>query len=152
MPKRIQNGFSLVELMIVVAVIGLIAAIGVPAVLYAGNRAKGRRFAKEIRVAGDAFVMYAFDHGNYPADTTQGVLPEGMAAYLNAFDWTGTTPIGGQWDWDNGQFGTDAGVSVYMPTFDAEKMAEIDAVLDDGNLGSGQFRARTSGYIYILEE
>ena len=32
------------------------------------------------------------------------------------------------------------------------QMQEIDAMVDDGNLGSGQFRQRPGGYIYILEE
>jgi hypothetical protein len=31
-------------------------------------------------------------------------------------------------------------------------MKVIDTLIDDGNLGSGHFRRRSGGYIYILEE
>ena len=31
-------------------------------------------------------------------------------------EWTKPNTLGGQWDWDNGQFGFKAGVSVYRPT------------------------------------
>ncbi|MBN2164059.1 MAG: prepilin-type N-terminal cleavage/methylation domain-containing protein [Pontiellaceae bacterium] len=147
-----RRGFSLVELMIVVAVIGLISAIGIPAVLYAGNKAKGRKFAREIKTAGNAFVMYAFDNGNYPPDVIQGQLPAGMGSYLSRFPWTETTVIGGSWDWDYRQYGVLAGISVYQPSWKEEDMADIDSILDDGNLGTGQFRRHTGGYIYILEE
>lgn len=147
-----KNGFTLVEIMIVVAIIGLLAALSVPAVLEAGINARARRFAREIKTAGHAFVQYAAENGDYPADVTPAQLPDGMAPYLEDFPWYEKTVIGGVWDWDFGQFGTRAGVSVYEPDWNDEGMAKIDAVIDDGNLNTGQFRKRSNGYMYILEE
>ena len=66
--------------------------------------------------------------------------------------WVDKTPIGGQWDWDNGQFGSKAGVSVYMPPVTDEEMREVDALIDDGNLSTGSFQKRTGGFIYIMEK
>jgi len=147
-----RKGFTLVEIMIVVAIIGLLAALGIPNMLEAGQDTRKARFSREIQAAGHAFVQYAFDHGEYPADKTPTQMPNGMAEYLNGFPWSEDTVIGGQWDWDYGVFGITAGVSVKSPNWNTERMQEIDAQIDDGNLASGQFRQRSGGYIYILEE
>jgi prepilin-type N-terminal cleavage/methylation domain-containing protein len=49
------------------------------------------------------------------------------------------------------QFGFTAGISVYKPTVSAAQMQEIDKLIDDGNLGTGIFRSRSNGYIYIIQ-
>ncbi len=147
-----KKGFTLVEIMIVVAIIGLLAALGIPNMLRAGKNARKARFTREIKIAGHAFVLYAFDYGTYPADKTPSQMPTGMNEYLHRFSWNEETPIGGQWDWDYGVFGITAGVSVKSPNWGPDLMLEIDKSMDDGNLSTGQFRQRPGGYIYILED
>jgi len=147
-----KNGFTLIEIMIVVAIIGLLAAFGIPNMLQAGQETRASRFAREIQNAGHAFVQYAFDHGKYPADKNPASMPSGMAEYLDGFPWSDETVIGGYWDWDFNVFGVTAGVSVKSPAWSSELMVEIDEKMDDGNLSTGQFRQRSGGYIYILEE
>jgi len=146
-----KSGFTLVEIMIVTSIVGLLASLAIPSMKNAGSQSRGTRFAREIRTVGHAFVQYAFDHGEYPADKTPAQMATGMAEYLNGFPWSEETVIGGQWDWDYEVFGIHAGVSVKSPKWDDEQMQEIDEKIDDGNLGSGQFRKRPGGYIYILE-
>ncbi len=146
-----KSGFTLVEIMITTSIIGLLASLGMPNMLKAGQNTRNTRFAREIKIAGHAFVQYAFEHGDYPADKTPAQMPNGMAEYLNRFPWGEDTVIGGQWDWDYEVFGIHAGVSVKSPDLDEEQMQKIDALIDDGDLSSGQFRSRSGGYIYILE-
>ena len=150
--KRAQLAFTLVEMMIVVAVVGLLAAIAIPSFVRARETATTGRFAADIRIARDAFIEYSADNGKYPPDTMPGVVPNGMADYLRRMPWTKPTAIGGQWDWDNAQFAVKAGVSVYQPTAPRDQLKRLDATIDDGDLSTGSFRARDSGYISIIEE
>ena len=147
-----KSGFTLVEIMITTSIIGLLASLGMPSMLKAGKNARNTRFAREINTIAHAFVQYAFEHGDYPADKNPAQMPNGMAEYLSNIAWSEKTVIGGQWDWDYEVFGIHAAVSVKSPKWTPEQMAEIDQILDDGNLNSGQFRARSGGYMYVLEE
>ena len=137
--------------MIVVAVVGLLAAIAIPSFVRARERSLNVRFAADLQVAKAAFTEYSVEHGKYPPDTQPGVVPEGMADYLRRIAWTEPTTIGGQWDWDNSQFGFKAGVSVYSPTASIGQMLRIDKIIDDGNLATGEFQSRANGYIGAIE-
>lgn len=137
--------------MVVVAIIGVLVALAIPAFQKARESVQINRFIADLRVASDSFTMYDLDNGGYPPDVTPGVMPDGMDEYLRKMDWNEQTTIGGQWDWDLEQFGFHAGVSVYQPAWPAERMVSVDERLDDGDLTSGLFRERPNGYIYIIE-
>ncbi|MEO5722451.1 MAG: type II secretion system protein [Chthoniobacterales bacterium] len=150
---RRQNGFTLVEIMIVVSIIALLAVMALPSFLRARNSAQNAKFLNSLRVATGAVETYAIENGRYPADSTRGVIPPGLATYLDAsLGWTGTTPIGGQWDWDFNVFGITAAVSVVGATVADERWAEIDARFDDGDLTTGRFQNIATGrYADIVE-
>ena len=150
--QRVRTGFTLTELMIVVAVIGLLAVIAIPSFVRARERSLNVRFAADLQVAKAAFIEYSLEHRKYPPDTQPGVVPEGMVEYLKRIEWKKPTALGGSWDWDNGQFGFKAGVSVYHPTASSGQLLQLDKTIDDGNLSTGGFRARANGYIGIIEE
>ena|ERR1700682_3362925 len=150
---RRNGGFTLVEIMIVVAIVALLAVIALPAILRARERTRKTMFVSALRVARDASDLFVSEHNGYPPDVMRGVLPAGMATYFNGkFDWTAPTPIGGRWDWDYKVFGFTAGVSVVSPDKSAEEMAEIDAMIDDGDLTTGAFQQTAPDrYTWILE-
>ena len=153
-PDGRSRGFTLVEIMIVVALIGILAAIAIPAVRHQQQRAQNSRFVSDLRVFAAAFETYATKNGRWPADANPGAVPTGMSGELRDADWTvAQTPIGGHWDWDYKSAGVTACISVHTVTLTPEQMKEIDRMIDDGNLATGNFRTTsTSGYyIYILQ-
>jgi len=146
-------GFTLVEIMIVVAIIGLLAAIAVPAFSKSRREAKVSQFLNDVRVAVDYVEMYAMETGDYPPDRFPGQAPDGATDFLNSFDWAAATPLGGQWDWEHDAVGIGAGLSALDVTASVDDLQRVDERVDNGDLNSGVFR-RTSAtrYTYVIEE
>jgi prepilin-type N-terminal cleavage/methylation domain-containing protein len=146
------RAFTLIEMMIVTTVIGLLVAIAVPTFINAREHSRNSVYIANLRAASGAFINYATDNKQYPPTGTAGIIPAGMESYLTNFRWTAPTPIGGQWAWDYDVHGYKAGISVSGPTIPPRQIEDIDRVLDDGNINTGQFRARPGGYVYIIED
>lgn len=151
---RRTAGFTLVELMIVVSIIAVLAVIALPSFLRARQRSQNAKFINALRVATDAIDMYATEHPNqYPADVNRGIVPPELASYLDAtLNWTGATPIGGNWDWDFNVFNIKASVAVVEPTASLAQLLEIDREYDDGDLTTGRFQSTAPArYSCIIE-
>jgi len=144
------QGFTLVEIMIVVVIIGLLAAMAVPAFQRIRRNVQNKTFANDLRQIRGAADQYIMEYSAYPEDGFPGSLPVGLAEYLPSGFGARNTPVGGQWDWDFQQFGCTAGISVYQPMADAAQMQELDALIDDGDISEGSFHARSDGYIYVI--
>ena len=139
--------------MIVVAIISLLAAIALPSLLRAREQTRRAKFAAALRVARDACEIFASENNAWPADVSRGILPPAMATYFSAHhDWSAPTPIGGRWDWDFRVYGFTAGVSVILPNESQAEMAEVDRLVDDGDLTTGAFQETAPArYTWILE-
>lgn len=68
------NSFTLIELLIVVAIIGILAAIAVPNFLNAQIRAKVARVQSDFRSIRTALESYRVDQNSYPTDAWRGFL------------------------------------------------------------------------------
>ncbi len=89
---RKTASFTLIELLIVVAIIGILAAIAVPNFLNAQVRAKVARAESDLRALAVGMDAYRVDRGSYPPDwcaTGGGVEERG---FIRSMHWL-TTPI-----------------------------------------------------------
>lgn len=66
--KRSRRAFTLIELLIVVGIIAILAAIAMPNFLEAQVRAKCARVKNDLRVVATAWEAYAVDNNRYPVD------------------------------------------------------------------------------------
>ncbi len=89
---RNKKGFTLIELMIVVAIIGILAAVAIPAYSNYTKRAKASEITNAMGAVGSAMIEYYSDKGEWPEpintiagirDTLGVTVPYG---YLNVED------------------------------------------------------------------
>ena len=101
--KKAIQGFTLVEIMIVVAIIGLLATIAVPSVLRARDRARVQAVINDLRVFEEGLHNYNLENSEYPKMSFVapfcfwgiGTLPPPLAGPVDAEHWNGETPCGG---------------------------------------------------------
>jgi prepilin-type N-terminal cleavage/methylation domain-containing protein len=64
-----QKGFTLVEALVVVAIIGIISSVAIPGLKTAMTKARRNAAISDLRVLRDAMIRYAGDNGRYPLGT-----------------------------------------------------------------------------------
>lgn len=72
MQGKRQSGFTLIEIMVVVVILGILAALVVPTIMSRPDQAKGTVARTDVKAIGSALEMYRLDNGFYPS-TEQGL-------------------------------------------------------------------------------
>jgi general secretion pathway protein G len=70
--KRQQSGFTLIEVMVVVVILGILAAVVVPRIMDRPDTARITKAKQDIRTLEGALNLYKLDNFNYPT-TDQGL-------------------------------------------------------------------------------
>jgi general secretion pathway protein G len=70
--KNRDGGFTLIELMVVIFILGLLAAVAVPRFMGESDKAKQQTTRTQIEMLSSALKMYKLDNSNYPT-TEQGL-------------------------------------------------------------------------------
>ena len=74
-----RSGFTLVEIMIVVAIIGLLAAIAIPSFVNARTKSQQNACINNLRQANGAVQQYALDNNNAVAGGFNVLVPTYIA-------------------------------------------------------------------------
>jgi len=117
-----RGGFTLVEIMIVVAIIALLAAIAVPNFLRARKRSQATRILEDLRIIDSAIDQYAIENNKSGGDGVdwadiQAYLKKGTVIYNSG----GEDMLGNEYS--GGIFSVDSIPKLHADTFD--KLSDV---------------------------
>ncbi|MEO1583245.1 MAG: prepilin-type N-terminal cleavage/methylation domain-containing protein [Planctomycetota bacterium] len=151
---RARRAFTLVEILIVVVILGILAAVVVPSFANAVEPSRHSAFATSMRAFAQAMQFYRAENGAWPEDGTSGEAPAGTEDLLDIDAFESITPIGGVWDTESDPAGLGYGVGVVFngegESRDSEYMLLIDELIDDGDLTSGGFMEFPGDRFYMV--
>jgi hypothetical protein len=138
--------------MIVVVIIGILAVIAIPMFDRVKRSSENARFMNDLRTFKDALVQCVMQTGDMDQGSSSGTLASDFEEYVNASLWQEGPNIGGQWDVEYEKSGVTLGIGVHGPEISAERIEEIDASFDDGNVNTGKMRMIAGDrYYWVIE-
>jgi general secretion pathway protein G len=132
--RKRERGFTLIEMIVVVAILGILVSIVVPALLTAVNRSRQRRTMADMHNIAKANGTFAVDNGTY-VNAIGALQPDYLAvvpvndAWGNAFNYAAG---GGNLTYMLTSFGRDgaAGPAAPVPWFN--EPFEPDLIMNTG--------------------
>lgn len=149
-----SKGFTLIELMMVTAIVGVLASVALP--VYADYSTRARLVETAMRLGNWSREFRRWEQANdrFPNDSHIG-LPAEAARTLNIIEseWMAPTALGGNWNWEGPDGYSYAGIAIVGATATVQDIAQLDYILDDGDLETGDFLQTPNGrYTYIIRK
>ncbi len=161
--RRGQGGFTILELAIVLAIMGIVTAIALPAFERMQRNSRLSTLGNDLRVLAGAFQHFNSATGGWPPLSTEvGVVPTGMQDYLRDTNWSRLTAFGGGYVWERDvtHNGRKVRAAIALQSTDtspvrmtAAEFAHFDEQYDDGNPATGFIQAGYLGQpLYVIED
>lgn len=161
--QRDQRGFTILEIAIVLAIMGIITAIALPAFERMQRNSRLSTLGNDLRVLAGAFQHFNAATGGWPPLSAEvGVVPTGMQDYLRDTNWTRLTAFGGGYVWERDvtHNGRKVRAAIALQSTDASpvrmtaaEFTRFDEQFDDGNPATGFIQ---KGYLdlplYVIED
>src|SRR6476619_6025729 len=90
---RKQKGFTLIELVVVVMILGILAAVAAPKLLGTSSSAADNGLKETLGVIRDAIERYAAEHGGSLPGTDETTFKTALSTYIRVFP---KCPVAGQ--------------------------------------------------------
>ena len=159
--RRRSRAFTLVEIMVVVVIIGLLAAAALPAYRLITIRSRAATVVNDLRTFSTVFITYSLQNGRYPDDGDPQVVPPQVAGQLPG-NFTQRTPIGGvyKWNFNVPADGVPAKAALIIQAEsgnpimdDLDQLEAVDKQIDDGDLATGNLQlGSTNSLVFIIEK
>jgi general secretion pathway protein G len=137
--RRRSRGFTLLELMVVIVIIGVLAALIAPKILNRVGQAKVTAAQSDISTLMNALKIYKLDNGHYPStdqglqalvtQPTTGNIPNNWKSYLDKLP---------QDPWHNPYQYANPGVHGEIDVFSFGADGQLGGEGDDADIGSWQ--------------
>ena len=155
-PVRRREGFTLIEILVVVIILGILAAIVMPRIADHDDEARRAVFQRNLVHFRQGLTLYRETYGAPIYDTGTGECPPALATTVDRDAFTRETPLGGRWDVESDESGVGLAIGVHFDgtgaTRDDVYMAKVDAALDDGDVNAGHFRKISADRFYWVFE
>ena len=80
-----NKGFTLIELVVVIAILGILAGIAIPRFMDATATARGAKIVADLRTIDSAIMLYQAKNGSLPGAATDLTNANQSSAYLAAW-------------------------------------------------------------------
>lgn len=121
--RRRRRGFTLIELMIVVTIIGILAAMAVPSFIDATDEARAARIQADLSTIGAAVEIHYAKNGSYPSSIDDLVADsDGRNGYLRARP---TPPV------DGGEYSLNSSTGEVTYTFNGVTYSSFGTSTED---------------------
>ncbi|MEM6799051.1 MAG: prepilin-type N-terminal cleavage/methylation domain-containing protein, partial [Planctomycetota bacterium] len=103
MSAKMKNaGFTLVELVVVVLILGILAGVAAPKLFNASSDAAVQAVAEDFQAFALSVEIYYHDVGEWPSNLAAGQMPPELAGAFTTDFFAEATPVGGRYDWGKG--------------------------------------------------
>ena len=139
--RRARRGFSIVEVLVAVLIMGVLSAIALPSYRHVSYGARAASIINDLHTVRNAAFQYELEEGSWPGDVSRGVAPPELSPYMSGVEFRGNGYV---LDWDN--WDDLIGIAVIV-----EDPLLASAILATLRTSEGTFIRLGDRYTYVID-